>query len=380
MDLRNRFTARARNVLKAAERDAKRLNQKRLETEHVLSGLLGESTGVAAAVFRNLRVNSSKMALTIESLAKWDNDNRLPAHLPMSPGSRNVIEHAIDEAQDLNHEYVGTEHLLLGLLREKDGHANRVLTDCGLTTELVRAETLRVIAQGNTSSNPSQAEPKALTDAERDFFLGIYRSAVDFYKPRIEKRTGGVLGNIPVWDHARLHETITHESMRRSPWFIRIVRTLTHRRHFRRYAQAIETACANEGSKCGAAYYRGAIYVSFGSNTPHEDTIATTTVHELAHALWEKLEGIPLDLRWEGRKPRNAQEVDKYQLFVEGFATYAERIWFLDVYPVSLRRIVQSRQSRLDSVYFRGCQRIEQLVQSHGPEILLEIPKRWRSL
>ena len=298
----------------------------------------------------------------------------------MSSGSRNVIEHALDEARGFGHEYVGTEHLLLGRLREKDGQANRILADCGLTTELVRAETLRVTAQGNASSDSSQAEHNALNDAEREFFLGIYRSAIDFYKPRIEKRSGRLLGNIPVLDHAHLHETITHESMRRSPWFIRIVRALTHRRNFHRYAQAIETACANKASKCSASYYRGVIYVSFGSNTPHEDTIATTTVHELAHALWEKLEGIPLDLRWEGHKPRNAQEVDKYQLFVEGFATYAERIWFLDVYPVSTRRIVQSTQSRPDSVYFRGCQQIEQLVQNHGPEILLEIPKRWRSL
>jgi ClpA/ClpB-like protein len=380
MDLRNRFTARARNILTVAARDATRLNQKRIETEHLLLGLLSESSGVAASVLRNLRVKPSKMALEVERLATWGPDNPLTTSIPTSSASRNVIEYAIEEARNLNHDYVGTEHLLLGLLREKDGQANRILTDCGLTSEVVRAETLRVIAQGNASSDSSLPEDISLIGAEHEFFLGMYRSAVDFYKPRIEKRTGVQLGSIAVWDYARMHEHVTHEFMRRSPWFIRIVRSLVLRRRFRAYAQAIEAANANNASKCCAAYRGCAIYVSFGSNTPHEDAIASTTVHELAHAVWEKLEGRPLNMSRVGRKRRGSQEVNKYQLFVEGFATYAERIWFLDLYPVSIRRTVQDMQSRLDSVYFRGCQQIEQLVQNHGPKILLEIPKRWRSL
>lgn len=380
MNLRDRFTERARAVCTIAGQKARRRKQKEIETEHLLLALLGESSGVAASVLRNLCANTSKITLAIERIASWGTSNSSVANIPMSSASRNVIEFAIDEARNLNHLYVGTEHLLLGLLRETRGHASRILTDCGLTTELVRAETLRVLSGDEANSRTSPPEANALIDADREFFLGIYRSAVDFYQPRIERRTGVLLGSIAVRDYSRMHEDVMREFMQRGTWLTRIVRAIA-RRHYRRlFAQALEKTYADQASKHIAAYRGSTIYVSFSCNAAHEESVATTTVHELAHALWEKLEGIPLNMVREGRRRRDTQEADKYRLLAEGFAMYAERTWFLDLYPLAIRRTVQQMEAKADSVYSRGYQQVEQLVQDHGPQILTELPKRWRSL
>ena len=98
-------------------------------------------------------------------------------------------------------------------------------------------------------------------------------------------------------------------------------------------------------------------------------------VHELSHRLWETLDGKSLEESWLASQ----SESEKFKLMVEGYATYADRVWFLELYPVSVKRAVPNVPWDKEGVYFRGMQRISQLVKQHGPQILLEIPKRWRS-
>jgi hypothetical protein len=226
-----------------------------------------------------------------------------------------------------------------------------------------------------------------LIDAEHKFFLALYRSAIDFYKPRIEKRTGVALGDISAWDYSCLHQHVSEDHANlASSWLVRLLRSLVLRRRPLRYAKVIETTFATGACNCAATYYRGAIYVSFSSGTPHEEAVAAITVHELSHALWERIEGDHLDAKYMNTTRLSGADHERYKLFVEGYATYAERIWFADLYPACFRgrggagRAVMHSSLLPGSVYQRGLNRIEGLVQQHGPQILLEIPKLWQRL
>ncbi len=177
-----------------------------------------------------------------------------------------------------------------------------------------------------------------LRDAERDFFLGIYRRAVDFYKPRIEKRTGVRLGDIKVWDYDCILQHVMAEYRRETSfWRVGILRSFLLTRTPTQFGKSMDGNLRRSCAKCGASYYRNAIYISFSGGTPHDEAVALLTVHELSHALWQKLAGEFLDRMRRAAKRRGSQEVEKYELFVEGFATYAERVWFLDFYPTNVR-------------------------------------------
>jgi hypothetical protein len=104
----------------------------------------------------------------------------------------------------------------------------------------------------------------------------------------------------------------------------------------------------------------------------HESYVASTVVHELSHALWERLGAQPLT--WQPR----TELTEKYRLFVEGFATYAERIWFLDVYPPSVRPFAKHAMDTA-GVHYKGLRRVQALVKEFGPEVLFEIPRKWES-
>jgi hypothetical protein len=156
-------------------------------------------------------------------------------------------------------------------------------------------------------------------------------------------------------------------------WLVRVAKQLLFRKQLRRESEIMKSAYEEFANSCTAAYHQSAIYVSFRSGAAHEEQIAATVVHELAHALWEKLAGRPLT--WQPK----AKFIEQYQLFVEGFATYAERVWFLDLYPMAVRGAVQRSQLDPEGIHRRGYHRVEQLVRERGPEILPEIPKRWRS-
>jgi four helix bundle protein len=148
-----RFTDRARRVMFLANQEAQRLNHEYMETEHILLGLVMEGSGVGATVLQNLGVDIQKLRAEVEKLVKSGPDVVTLGKLPMTPRAKMVIEYAIQEAVTLNHNYVGTEHLVLGLLREGDGIAAQVLMNLGLTLEGVRREVLKLLGVG------AQAEP-----------------------------------------------------------------------------------------------------------------------------------------------------------------------------------------------------------------------------
>jgi ATP-dependent Clp protease ATP-binding subunit ClpC len=143
-----RFTDRARKVMALANQEAQRFNHEYIGTEHILLGLVKEGSGVGANVLKNLEVDLRKVRLEVEKLVKSGPDMVTMGKLPQTPRAKKVIEFAIEEARHLNHNYVGTEHLLLGLLREHDGVAAQVLMNLGLKLEDVREEVLNLLGAG----------------------------------------------------------------------------------------------------------------------------------------------------------------------------------------------------------------------------------------
>jgi ATP-dependent Clp protease ATP-binding subunit ClpC len=143
-----RFTDRARKVMALANQEAQRFNHEYIGTEHILLGLVKEGSGVGATVLKNLDVDIKKLRLEIEKLVKSGPDMVTMGKLPQTPRAKKVIEYAIEEARALNHNYVGTEHILLGLLRESEGIAAQVLMNLGLKLEEVRQEVLNLLGAG----------------------------------------------------------------------------------------------------------------------------------------------------------------------------------------------------------------------------------------
>ena len=143
-----RLTDRARKVMALANQEAQRFNHEYIGTEHILLGLVKEGSGVGANVLKNLDIDLRKVRLEVEKLVKSGPEMVTMGKLPQTPRAKKVIEYAIEEARNLNHNYVGTEHLLLGLLREQDGVAAQVLMNLGLKLEEVREEVLNLLGAG----------------------------------------------------------------------------------------------------------------------------------------------------------------------------------------------------------------------------------------
>ena len=149
------FTDRVRKVLQMAREEAARLHHEYVGTEHILLGLIREGEGVAAAVLQNLNVDLEEIQQKIEETVKKGKAAAATGPgLPYTSRAKKVLELAMTEARELNHSYVGTEHLLLGLLREEKGIAAQVLTDAGVNLEQSRAETLRLL--GSDMPQPQQ--------------------------------------------------------------------------------------------------------------------------------------------------------------------------------------------------------------------------------
>src|SRR5216683_8346568 len=147
-----RFTDRARKVMQLANQEAQRFNHEYIGTEHILLGLVKEGSGVAANVLKNLDIDLRKIRLEVEKLVQSSPEVGTPGKLPQTPRAKKVIEYSIEEARNLNHNYVGTEHLLLGLLREQEGVAAQVLMNLGLKLEDVREEVLNLLGHNMESS------------------------------------------------------------------------------------------------------------------------------------------------------------------------------------------------------------------------------------
>lgn len=140
-----RFTDRARKVMQLANQEAQRFNHEYIGTEHILLGLVKEGSGVAANVLKNLDVDLRKIRIEVEKIVQTGPDMVTMGKLPQTPRAKKVIEYAMEEARNLNHNYVGTEHLLLGLLREQEGVAAQVLMNLGMKLDDVRDEVLNLL-------------------------------------------------------------------------------------------------------------------------------------------------------------------------------------------------------------------------------------------
>ncbi len=165
------FTERVRKVLAMAREEAARLHHEYVGTEHILLGLIREGEGVAATVLQNLSVELDEIQQKIEETVKKGKAAQTTGpDLPYTSRAKKVLELAMSEARELSHSYVGTEHLLLGLLREEKGIAAQVLTDAGVNLEAARAETLRILgtempqqpggAQATAGAQPTPVAPK----------------------------------------------------------------------------------------------------------------------------------------------------------------------------------------------------------------------------
>ncbi|MDB4907980.1 MAG: ATPase domain protein [Gemmatimonadetes bacterium] len=159
------FTERVRKVLAMAREEAARLHHEYVGTEHILLGLIREGEGVAATVLQNLNVELDEIQQKIEETVKKGKAAQTTGpDLPYTSRAKKVLELAMSEARELSHSYVGTEHLLLGLLREEKGIAAQVLTDAGVNLEAARTETLRILGtdaqQGGTAAAPQAGLPQ----------------------------------------------------------------------------------------------------------------------------------------------------------------------------------------------------------------------------
>jgi ATP-dependent Clp protease ATP-binding subunit ClpC len=140
----DKFTERARKVLSLAQEEAQRFQHNYIGTEHLLLGLVREGEGVAAKVLTSLDVDLEKVRKAVEDII-GRGDRIVLGEIGLTPRAKKVIELAVDEARRLNHQYIGTEHLLLGLLREGEGIGAGVLESFGLSLQEVRAKTVQVL-------------------------------------------------------------------------------------------------------------------------------------------------------------------------------------------------------------------------------------------
>ncbi len=152
-----RFTQRARRVLSLAHQEAERMRQSYIGTEHLLLGLIKEEGGVAGRVLRELGLDAVRVEEVIIRITGMGQNQ--PAKLDLSPGVQRALEYAVEEARKMGHHYIGTEHLLLGLVRLGEGVALDVLRKLGVTPEQIRRQTRRVL-QENTSSAASAQTPR----------------------------------------------------------------------------------------------------------------------------------------------------------------------------------------------------------------------------
>jgi ATP-dependent Clp protease ATP-binding subunit ClpA len=158
----DRFNDRAKRVLALAQDEAIRFNHNYIGTEHLLLGLVREGEGAAARVLDSMGVELSKVRVSVESIIGRGDSTKSPSEISLSPRTKKVIELAIDEARKLGHSHVGTEHLLLGLVREGGHVGAKVLESLGVTLEKVRDQVIAVVGQPHGYVSSPRPDPRDL--------------------------------------------------------------------------------------------------------------------------------------------------------------------------------------------------------------------------
>ena len=152
-----KFSERARRVLSLAQEEATKFNHDYIGTEHILLGLIRESEGVAAKVLNNLKVDMEKIKSALEFII-GKGEKPTTGEIGLTPRAKKVIELAVDEARKQNHHYIGTEHLLIGLMREGGGYGSNALESLDLSLDKIREETQNVLSRTVSSSSTSNSE------------------------------------------------------------------------------------------------------------------------------------------------------------------------------------------------------------------------------
>ncbi|MCK4237464.1 MAG: AAA family ATPase, partial [Candidatus Krumholzibacteria bacterium] len=146
--MNDKFTERVRKVIYLARDEANRLQHDYIGTEHLLLGIVREGEGIAARVLLKLDLDLEQIQQTIENVVKSTGGTLTLGEIPLTPRAKRVLELSVEEARLLGHSYVGTEHLLLGLIREGEGVAARVLLELGVDRKRVREEIMKILNQG----------------------------------------------------------------------------------------------------------------------------------------------------------------------------------------------------------------------------------------
>ncbi|HVP40119.1 MAG TPA: ATP-dependent Clp protease ATP-binding subunit [Candidatus Saccharimonadales bacterium] len=166
--MQDKFTERVRKVMYLAREEAARLQHDYIGTEHLLLGVVREGEGIAATVLNNLGLDLDQIRQAVENMVSSSGGTLTIGEIPFTPRAKRVLELAVDEARQLGHNYVGTEHLLLGLIREGEGVAARVLMELGVDRKKVREETLKLLG-GAPSAGAQEKEEKVETPALNQF-------------------------------------------------------------------------------------------------------------------------------------------------------------------------------------------------------------------
>lgn len=176
-----RFTERSQRVLAFAQEEAVRLGHNNIGTEHILLGLIKEGEGIAAKALQSLNINLEKVQLEVEGLIGKGQDK--PTTIAYTPRAKKVIELSMDEARKLGHSYVGTEHILLGLIREGEGVAARVLNNLGVSLNKARQQVLQLLGNSEVISshhnNQTQNNTPTLDGLARDLTNSAKEGSLD---------------------------------------------------------------------------------------------------------------------------------------------------------------------------------------------------------
>ena len=194
MSSMERFTQRARRVLSLAHQEAERMGQNYIGTEHLLLGLIREDGGVAGRVLRELGLEADRVQEIVERLT--GSGTSRGGKIDLSPGTQQVLEYSVEEARRLGHHYIGTEHLLLGLVRSGEGVANDVLKKLGVTPEQIRKQTRRVLQESSSSRRSSGERKSSPQDKQQQKTPLVDQLAIDLTLYAEEGKLDPVIGRI----------------------------------------------------------------------------------------------------------------------------------------------------------------------------------------
>lgn len=194
-----RFTDRARKVMHLAHLEAHLLDHEHVGTEHILLGLVKEGSGNGATLVKNFDLDLRKVRLEVEKCVKQGVKALVMGRATYTPRAKKVIEYAIQESRDLGHNYIGTEHLLLGLLRENEGVAAQVLLSLGLNLEKVRLEVEKLVAEQNSDQITDTPTVTSIDKTEEDGPQTYHRACLHCnYGKEDEAIEGWIKKHIPL--------------------------------------------------------------------------------------------------------------------------------------------------------------------------------------